>query len=658
MAESKYAPINAGESGVAAAGNISLNMAAVSSGTGAIGREQISSLSQALITASIKIGSLTAAIDSLRLALSSLRSISLNNNAKSESTREPTTPGEASERAKVPESLKPAIDLYTAAAELGIAAQLPPKQTNEMALSSLIIATKPLVAAGGTSGQELLKAATLAADAGVGNELTNAADKPFELLNFAGDAAIVASAFKVPAVEVAEMMAVWRTSLKLTRDQAFDLADATNQLGKIPGGAKPADVGAVLKQSGDAAIAAGLQPEQAAALSAALLNSGTKKDDAGEALKRIAHALDKGDNASATERGAWKQLGLDPADVTAAMHDPDQQSAQGAVLSVLAALNAQPAEQRAQLAQTLFADGGNAVQLLSQNLGDVNQAFSQVEDKDQYATSKVGDQSSVRQSALALSNTPQGQWNAQNARSDRLTIASANAVAPSPEALSVAGASLDRMSEFAEAHPTTAAVIITVGTALKKIFDVLLDTAVEEGKERLGKRIPGGAPGNPPDLSSTGDSAVQLPTDAPVVEIASLAPATAREMDIGEPSSLLNTPRLGPPSVAMETIAQVAPASDRDAGAALSDRLVFFAPDTLSAPGQVSKDLASAQAANQHVTYAPSVQVYCSDPGSSENIGLLVTQHLRSQFDSQFTPLMTSNPLATRRDAALTDGVA
>lgn len=85
---------------------------------------------------------------------------------------------------------------------------------------------------------------------------------------------------------------------------------------------------------------------------------------------------------------------------------------------------------------------------------------------------------------------------------------------------------------------------------------------------------------------------------------------------------------------------------------------MFFAPDTLSAPGQVSKDLASAQAANQHVTYAPSVQVYCSDPGSSENIGLLVTQHLRSQFDSQFTPLLTNNPLATRRDAALTDGVA
>lgn len=200
---------------------------------------------------------------------------------------------------------------------------------------------------------------------------------------------------------------------------------------------------------------------------------------------------------SATERGAWKQLGLDPVAVTAAMHDPDKQNAQGAVLSVLAALNAKPAEQRAMLAQTLFADSGNAVQLLSQNLGDVNEAFSQVKDKDQYATSKVGDQSSVRQSALALSNTPQGQWNAQSARSERLAIASANAVSPSPQALSVAGASIDSMSEFAEEHPTTSAVIITVGTALKKIFDVILDAAVDEGKDRLRKRIPGGASATP-----------------------------------------------------------------------------------------------------------------------------------------------------------------
>lgn len=657
MAESKFAPMNADERGGAATGDIRLNMAAANPGPGPIIGDQYPQLSQALVTASIRIDALTTAIDSLRLALSNLRMLSLSSTANGEATSASAAPDEAAERTKAPESVRPAIDFYSAAADLGSAAQLTPVQANEIALSSLIMASKPMVAAGGTSGIELIKVATLAADSGIGNELTNASDKSFELLNFASDAAVVASALKIPAMEVAEMMTVWRTSMKLTRDQAFDLADATHLLGKMPGGVKSADIGAVLKQSGEAALTAGLQPEQAAALSAALLRSGTGKDDAGQALKSLSAALGKGDSVSAAERGAWKQLGLDPAAVTAAMHDPDKQNAQGALLSVLAALHAKPVEQRATLARTLFADSANAVQLLAQNPGDVNEAFSQVKDKSQYATSVIGERSSVRQSALARSNSPQGQWNAQTARNERLAIASAQAVAPSPEVLSVAGAGIDRMSEFAEDHPTITAGVIVLGSALKKLFDLVLDAGVDEAKDRLRKRIPGSALANPPDLSSTADSASRLAADKPVTGIASLAPAAGAEMAIGERASLVDTPHLGPSTVSLEAISQAIPASSRNAQTALSERLAITAPDTLSAPAQVSKDLASAHASDQHVTYAPSVQVYCSDPGSSDKIGMLVAQHLQNQF-MQMTPLLTNNPLATRRDAALTDGVA
>jgi len=657
MAESKNALTYADENSAVAPGNISLNLASIN-GSGQIAGDRISILGQAIVTATVSIDSLTTAIDALRLALSTHRSISASTTARDESGGESATPKEPGERTEAPEFLQPSIALNLAAAELGSAAQLSPKQNKEIELASLVMASKPLVAAGGTRGVELIKVATLAADAGIGNDLAKASDKPFELLNFASDAAIIASAFKVPAKDVAEMMVVWRTSMKLSRDQAFDLADATNQLGKLPGGAKPSDIGAVLKQSGESAISAGLQPEQAAALSAALLNSGMKKDDAGEALKSLSVALSKGDKTSGTERYAWTQLGLDPVAVAAAMRDPDKQNAQGAVLSVLAALNARPVEQRATLARTLFADGDDAAQLLSQNLGGVNEAFWQVKDKGQYATSGVGEQSSVRQSALALSNTQQGQWNVQLARDERLAIASANAVSPSPEVLEFAGKNTDRMSEFAETHPNISAAIIVVGSALKKIFDVLLDAAVDEAKDRVKKRLPGKASIDTPDLTSTQDSASRLSTDASVKGVASLDPAAVRVMKVGEQPSWVDSPRLSPSAVSIDMLSQVVPASARDTGIALDDRLVSIAPDALSAPAQVSKDLASAQAANQHVTYAPSVQVYCSDPGSSENIGLLVTQQLQSQFDSQFTPLMTNNPLATRRDAALTDGVA
>ncbi|WP_426206201.1 phage tail tape measure protein [Pseudomonas sp. TWP3-1] len=675
MAESKYAPMNAAERGAAASGNLNLTPATANTGGGQIATDQLSGLSQALLKTSASIGLLTTAINALKLALSNLNSLSASATAKRETASEPKTSVESIDRIEPPEMLQPAIALDLAEAELKDAAHLTSRQSKEMAQTSQRTATAPMVAAGGTSGSELLKVATFAADAGIGNDLTNAADKPFELLNFAGDAAVVASAFKVPAMEVAEMMAVWRTSMKLTRDQAFDLADATNQLGKMPGDVKAADIGAVLKESGSAAIAAGMQPEQAAALSAALLGSGTNKDDAGAALKSISIGLGKGDKATVAERGAWKQLGLDPAAVATAMRDPDKQNAQGALISVFAALNAKPVEQRAALARTIFADSGDAAQLLAQNLGDVNQAFALVKDKDQYATSKLGDQGSVRQSALALSNTQQGQWNIHNARQERWATINANALSPSRNTLGAAGAGLDNLSDWAEANPKTAEILLPVAAALKILIGFVLEAGAEELKEKVGKGIFKSRSGGPPDLALSADPAARLPTDEPAMSVASQRSSATGPTNILEQTSVVNAPPLEPSIASMQPLSPAAPASEKaafavaqgglvdgwqDVGAAgsLGDRLAVAAPDTLAAPGQVSTDLAIAQASNQQVTYAPSVQVYCSDPGSSESIGLLVTQHLQSQFDSQFTPLMNTNPLGTRRDAALTDGVA
>ena len=64
MAESKFAPMNADERGGAATGDIRLNMAAANPGPGPIIGDQYPQLSQALVTASIRIDALTTAIDS------------------------------------------------------------------------------------------------------------------------------------------------------------------------------------------------------------------------------------------------------------------------------------------------------------------------------------------------------------------------------------------------------------------------------------------------------------------------------------------------------------------------------------------------------------------------------------------------------------------
>lgn len=78
--------------------------------------------------------------------------------------------------------------------------------------------------------------------------------------------------------------------------------------------------------------------------------------------------------------------------------------------------------------------------------------------------------------------------------------------------------------------------------------------------------------------------------------------------------------------------------------------------DRLSAPEQVSKDLTSAQAQNTPINFAPSIQVTCPNADSAEQIRSVVAQQLQAQFHGEFVPLMTHNALATRRDAALTDG--
>lgn len=707
MAESKTTLMYADERASTANRNISLITAATSATTG-LGQDLLADLRQTLITISDRIVSLTTAIDSLNLTLATKRSLS-QNLVSSDGGLAGQKSADKSVGVAPPEALKASVAMDSAAATLSEVARITPAQGQGVAQASLIMASAPLVAAGGTSGVDLVNVAALGAKAGIGIDLPNASDKQHELLKFADDVAITASAFKVPALQVAEMMTAWRTSMRLTRDQAIDLADATHHLGKMPGDVNAADIGSVLQHSGDAAIAAGFQPEQAAALSAALLNSGTKEGEAGVALKSISIALSKGDQVSVAEQGAWKQLELDPKAVAAAMRDPNKDVAQGALLTVLAALNARPVEQRAVLARTLFSDGGDAAQKLSQNLGEVNETFLQVKDKQRYATSELGEKSSVKQAALALSNTQQGQLNILNARSERLAVAKGNALAPSSDTLASAG--VDKLSELTETYPKTAGVVLTVSAFLKPLFDQALDAIGSDIKDRFGKKVVDkglsvftGAATATTGASAAGTGLKILDQTsrvrAPLLEesaaamrplsrampwpvktavgLAGLASGVASGDDTqiaksiggaggGMAGALAGSAFgaslgsvAGPPGMAIGSVlgGLIGGWLGSEGGSLLGEKLGSTAPNRLEAPAQMSRELASAQAPTAPSTYAPTVQVYCSDPGSVEKIGQLVDFHLRSQFSNEFTPLMGSHSLATRRDAALTDGVA
>jgi TP901 family phage tail tape measure protein len=535
----KYAAFN--DSGLAF-GNTSLTTATTSvvsaQGTGTSARDQMPGLGLVLKDLGLKLGLLTTAIESLTLKLSLSRTTGAG--ARSEPAREQKSSGKPGRSIEPPDLLKPAITMDSARADLKQAAQLTPRQSEEMALSTQHIASAPLVAAGRTNAVDLVKIESLAAKAGIASDLPNASDRQFELLRFASDAGVAASAFKMPALDVAEMMLGWRTSMRLNGAQAFDLADATNHLGKISGGAKAADIGAVLQRDGAAATAAGLSPAQAAALTAALLNTGTQKADAGVALKNITTVMGKGDQASAAERAAWKQLGLEPKAVASGLRDKD--AAPGTVMSVLAALNAQPAEKRSTLASTLFGNGDEAALRMAQNLADVNGAFWQVKDKAQYATSELGDKGSVRQDALAQSKTQQGQWNVLNARNDRLSTATGSALAPTTDsALGSLGSLIDGLSELAETSPKTTAAFVIVAAAIKPLVSTLFKALTDEMTNQVAKRVLGGVaprlPGRLGEVISEDFRKTDRTAKLNINDTSRLEPVTAAKAEAGGSAS-------------------------------------------------------------------------------------------------------------------------
>ncbi len=707
----KYATFN--EPGLAF-GNTSLTSGA--SAQGAFARDQLSSLDLALETLGLKLGLLTTAIESLTVKLSAQRlfSQSMGAGAKGESANE--SKGKSGGGIEPPALLKPAIAMDSAMADLKQVTGFTPRQIEQTTESTRHVATAKLVAAGGTTAVEVVGMQSLAARKGIGNDLPDASDRPQELSRFASDAAVIATASRRPAMEVAEMLADWRISMKLSGAQAFDLADATNQLGKLPNGAKASEISTVLQRDGAAATSAGLQPAQAAALTAALLNTGAQQAEAGVALDQFTTALGKGDQASATEQAAWKQLGLDPKEVASGLRDKD--AAPGTVMSVLAALNTQPAEKRSSLASSLFGTGDAAVLRMSQKLDDVNAAFWQVKDPGQYATSQLGNNGSVRQDALALSNTRQGQLNVLNARSERLSLATGNALMPSADtSFQWLGSLADGMSELAESSPKAAAAIVVIGAAIKPLVGALLKAVGDEMSNQVAKRVLGRAAPHLPGrlgevisedfrnprvgkLETSNANQRPEPTRGPKIRVSTRG-------SLGPTASLRSMTRRAPgPLKVVGAVADVAEgvltgdkrmmgaglgaagggwagaAAGSAAGAALGSVVPVLgtaiggliggllggwlgsdagaslgeklvAPaDRLAAPDQVSKDLASAQTTTQQNTMTANIYINGQDQASASQLANLVVQQLSGQFGLTTMP----NSLAMRSDAALTDG--
>ncbi|QXE08653.1 MULTISPECIES: phage tail tape measure protein [Pseudomonas] len=750
MAESKYALAYAGESGNTNGGfTLPDNLG-----------KPLQDLNLTLALASQDIRLLTQEQIKLRELLVSQQSLFKVIAAPPAANSEPKSKLKAEiEQRPPPKKLQPAMANETALVELNQLIGLNKDQLQAHSEQTLELATQRSVAASGATGADLLQIQQVGARAGIADG-AKGDQRATELRAYSGDAAINATAFRLDVKAAGEMLAVWRSSLKLDRYQGQDLADAVSYLGSSGLDAKPADIGVVVQRSGESAVASGMTPEQVAAFATALLNSGADKDAASTALKSFTSVFGKENAASTEQRSAMTRLHLDPDSLREKMRT----DAPGAIDSVLAALGKQSVPERAATAKTLFGESSTSILELLKKPDDVKTAFTRVSDKHHYATSELGSGAgAATKTAEAFGDTSQGRWNALDASLNRLSTAVGNALAPMTDALAVSlTAVVNGLSSAAEALPFLAAGLTLAGVAAMPFVGGVLKTGVAsvldavnskllrlatarlpadiadvinggddgggEGpkRKRPGRRasssarsrVPSSGAGRGGRLSTMTAKIAPMFDDAitrvkMVGEMAKsmrpswLSGATAKLMPLvdGAKSKLLpplvkSLPafKMGAPlAIGHAAYAGLKGWRDGDdqavkgaagelAGTAIGATIgSFIAPgigtfiggtlggmlgsyvgeqwgkpadDKLAPPAQVAKDLTSAQTQLSNYTYSPLVQISGGDVLNAEKIGDVVSQVMRNHFDTAFTPAVGPNALATRRDAALTDGVA
>ncbi|MCX4218044.1 MULTISPECIES: phage tail tape measure protein [Pseudomonas] len=486
MAESKFALTYANESGNAASG---LKL------SDSLGKPlQDLNLTMALASADIRL--LTQEQIKLRELLANQQSLFKVSAASPAASAEPKSKLKAEiEQRPPPKLMQPAMANETALVELNQLLKLSHDQLQAHSQSTLELASEKQISASGATNADLLQVQLAGARSGIADG-AKGDQRANELKWFSHDAAINASAFRMDVKAAGEMLAAWRSSLKLDQYQSQDLADATTYLGNSGLDAKAADIGSVVQRSGESAIAAGLTPEQVAALAAALLNSGADKESASTALKGITSMLAKGGAVSTEQRTALAQLGLDPQSLSEGM----RKDAPAVINSVLAALDKQPIQERAALTKTLFGENDTRVLELLKKPDDVKNAFSLVADKHKYATTELGaGEGAAAKSAEAFGNTSQGRWNALDASLTRLTTAFGMALAPLADGAAVVLTSLvNGVSAAAETFPAltaglvllSAAAMPFVGGALKSGVASVLDVVSTKLLRLASARLP------------------------------------------------------------------------------------------------------------------------------------------------------------------------
>lgn len=203
-----------------------------------------------------------------------------------------------------------------------------------------------------------------------------------DLIQFTDAAARIGVAFDIGADQAGGAMANLMTALGLNIDETISLADAMNHLSNNQASSAAAILD-VVQRVGAQATMFGFSAEETAAFASAMVAAGAQSDVAATSFRNMGAALTRGAAATATQRDAFEELGLDAQEVARRM----QEDAVGTTIDVLQRISQLPREMQASISSQLFGNEARALGPLLTNLGLVEDTLGMVSSEANYAGS-------------------------------------------------------------------------------------------------------------------------------------------------------------------------------------------------------------------------------------------------------------------------------
>lgn len=276
-----------------------------------------------------------------------------------------------------------------------------------------------------------------------------------ELIEFTRTSAMMASAFDLPAAELADSMGKIAGLFKIPIPEIGKLADAINYLDDNAI-SKGQDIIEFLTRTGGVAGSVRVTGREMAALGSTLLTLGERSETASTATNALFQKLAAADKGTKKFRAAMEEIGLSLEQVQRGM----QTDAQGTILQVLDAVNKLPSEKRlGVMVELVGLEHSDTIAKLASNLGEYRKQIDMV-------NSQKVEGSMSREFAAQLAST-NAQWEITKNRVSEVGVNIGTVLLPAVNGLLGAlGEVTGKMADFVSEHPRLTKNIAFLGAAV------------------------------------------------------------------------------------------------------------------------------------------------------------------------------------------------